>query len=245
MNARQITRVVAAFALLASTLVISSPAPVSAHHGAQYILCLQNCSQWTRFTNYDYRQSGWGSVDWPTGFYFKFNATINGVKNGICNTTTHPWKYCTGGGTQYMYVEQVFSLPAATPARWSGFDADGGRKRFNQSCTNNNYTAHIRLYAPPTQDAFYDLTNGFQIAGSAHLDYRDSNGCSGRIHGYTETGENWMIGTMTSIPGWSVSYNVSGFLNANATHTVNRTLGGVQVPHVYENDGLATLVSVP
>lgn len=232
--------------VLGGVIAVELPAPatVEAHHGTQYIICWSSCSGTTRFSNYDYRQSGWGDVDWATGFFFKFNATINGVKNGICTGTTHSWKYCTGGGTKWMYVQQLFSQPQATPAPWAGFDADGGRKRFNQNCSNNEWTAHIRLYAPPNQDAFYDLTDGFQVVGSAHLDYRDKDGCSGRAHGYTEVGENWMIGTMNGVPGWSVSYNTVGLLNANSTHTVYHTLGGVAVPHVFDNDGLGTLVWV-
>lgn len=46
-------------------------------------------------------------------------------------------------------------------------------------------------------------------------------------------------------PPWHpVVYNTTGFLNANSTHTVNHTIGGVAVPHVYDNDGLGTQVWV-
>jgi hypothetical protein len=245
-------RSLATLALVSATSVLR-PTEASAHHNPQFILCIWNCSEYTRFTNYDYRQNGWGAVDWPTGFYFWNGATVNAVKNGICSGTTHSWKYCDVGGTMNMYVEQIYNAGAATGPGFAGFNQDGGRKRFSQNCGNPNWTAHMRIYGPPTyNDAFYDINKGFQVAASAHLDFEDAAGCAGRKHGWSEVGENWMIGTMNATPGWQVSYNTAGFLNANANHDQPRCLdnpwpftGCTNTPHVYDNDRLATTVRVP
>jgi hypothetical protein len=239
-------------AVLCSALLttVSTSRPAYADHGPQWIICLPTCTEWTRFTNYDYRQNGWGSVDWPTGFFFMQNASRNSVRNGICSLTTHSWKYCATGRRSVHVRGTDLQRGPGDRRRVCSHVADSGRKRFTQNCTNNEWTAHMRIYGPPGipggNSYFYDLQRGFQVAATTHLDYRDQGGCAGRTHGYSEIAENWMIGTMNAIPGWSVQYNTWGLGNSNTgpAHTVDRTLSGVQVPHIYDNDGWATTVVV-
>lgn len=240
--------------LVGVTTAVEQPAPAEAHHNTQLIICWRTCSSGAgqnnvRFTNYDYRQAGWGAVDWPTGFVFTNNASVNRVKDGLCSGTTHPWKFCQSGGPQYMRVEQRLNPGDGCCAPGVWWDSDSGRKRFSQNCSSTEWTAHIRLYAPtnpsPT-DVFYDHVDGYMVVGTTHLDYQDKNGCAGRSHGGTEAAENWMIGTMSSVPGWNVSYNTfSGLQNANSRHIVQRTIGGASVPHEYVNDGLSSIVEIP
>lgn len=90
------------------------------------------------------------------------------------------------------------------------------------------------------------LRYGYFIVGTAHLDYRDKNGCAGRIHGYSDVAENWFLGTISGVPGWSYVTDAWDFWNANSFHPpFGRVLGGQNVPHVYENNGLAYEVNVP
>lgn len=241
----RMSRVICAALLVGAGLTVQQATPASANHGQQWILNLQNDSN--LFTNYDYRQGGFGDVDWPTGFLFRGNANVNRVKEGVCSLTTHFWKFCIAGGTQNMYVKGV--PPAES---WEGFDTDRGRKRFEQFCNSMEWTSHMRMYAPQTtngmasgDDNFFSVQYGFMVVGTTHLDYQDKDGCGARQHGFTEVGENWFLGTLNGIPGWTVAPEIWGFLNANANHTIMRNLGGAMVPHTYDNNGLATEVVVP
>lgn len=108
----------------------------------------------------------------------------------------------------------------------------------------------MRIYAPDAQnapDSYYSLLYGHFVVATSHLDFRDSNGCNDRRHGYSEVGENWFIGTMSAVPGWSVCYGCWGPLwNTNVGHEpVFRNLGGVDVPHIYDNDWWGTYTWVP
>lgn len=240
----RMTRVICALLVVAG-LAVQPGSPASAHHGQQWILQMPN--QGNLFTNYDYRQGGWGDVDWPTGFIFRGNAHVNRVKDGVCNLTNHFWKFCIAGGIPNMYVKGV---PPADS--WEGFDTDRGRKRFDQFCDSMEWTSHMRMYAPQTtngqgggNDNFFSVEFGFMVVGTTHLDYQDKDGCGARQHGHTEVAENWFLGTLNGIPGWTVNPEIWGFANANGNHTIMRNLGGAMVPHTYDNNGLATEVVVP
>lgn len=240
------TRTKLVAALVVAAALLGAAAPATAHHNSTYLMGVGQSNN--RWSSYDYRQNFYGDVDWPVGFVFHGNANVTAVKDGVCLHTTHSWKYCTSGGPQWLSIQAIASPWG--PA-WTGFDNDSGRKRFSQSCTSTNWTSHMRFYAPQVKhgrpdDAFYSPDYGFMVVGTTHLDYRDRDGCAGREHGRTETAENWFIGTIRGVPGWTDTYdNPTIFYNANAPHTVNRTVGGVAVPHVYDNDGYGTLVNVP
>ncbi len=191
-----------------------------------------------QFTRYDLRQAASGPVDWPVTFVFRGNASIDRIRTGLCQETQHPWKYCDRGGSMYLFAR---GRTADEP--FSGFIGDGGLKRFRETCATNDFTAHLRLYAPPA-GSFASATYGRIVVATAHLDFQDKVGCSGRVHGYSDVAEAWFIEAMRTIPGWEVHADHLDLGNANETFVVMRDVAGADVPHVYQSDRLATEVVI-
>ena len=198
-----------------------------------------------QFSSYDFRQDQFGDVDWPVSFVFRGNASVSRIKDGLCKRSTHAWKYCTGGGPEYM-----FDAPLAAGASDQRFTGDTGVKRFNEVCSTTSFTAHIRLYSLTAPDnrtpaAAVTAMPGAKVVGTVHLDFDDKGGCSGRIHGYPDVAEQWFIEAMRTIPGWTVQPGAWNLHTATPPYVVLRKLSGVEVPHVYGMDGLATDVVLP
>jgi hypothetical protein len=196
------------------------------------------------FSSYDFRQDQFGDVDWPVAFVFRGNATVSSIKDGLCNRSVHVWKYCVGGGPEFMY-----DAPAGAGASDQRFTSDVGVKRFNEACSTTSFTAHIRLYAltapdDRTSSAPPAGTSTAKVVGTVHLDFADKGGCSGRIHGYPDVAEQWFLEAMGTIPGWTVRPGAWNLHTASDPYVVLRKIGGVEVPHVYGLDGLATDVLV-
>ena len=199
-----------------------------------------------QFSPFDFRQNGSGPTDWPVTFVFRGNATMERVKAGLCRETRHPWKYCDSGGSMYLYART-----GASGAHFEGFVGNGGIKRFGENCASNEFTAHMRMYAPPADgrpgadsDSFASAVYGNMVLATVHLDFQDKAGCSGRVHGYSDVAEEWFIEAMKTIPGWQVIPDSLDLGNANDTFVVMRDVSGAHVPHVYENDQLATEVVI-
>lgn len=194
-----------------------------------------------RFSAFDYRQKAVGPVDWPVTFVFTGKATVERVREGLCHTTAHPWKYCDAGGTMYLAAQSAAVNPIG------GFLGDAGVKRFGESCSTTEFTAHMRLYAPsigPDGHAFDSATYGQVVVATTHLDFQDHAGCSGRVHGYPDIAEQWFIEAMKTIPGWEVHRDAIDLGNGTDRFVVMRELAGVEVPHVYGNDAMATQVVI-
>lgn len=197
------------------------------------------------FSNYDFRQSGFGAVDWPVTFVFTGNASIQRIKDALCQQTSSAWTYCDKGGSMHL-----FAHASSSGSAFDGFLGDGGVKRFKEACSTTDFTAHMRLYAPPAStetagNSFASSTYGSIVIATAHLDFEDSAGCNGRIHGYPDVAEQWFVDAIQSLAGWQVRPDTFDLGNANETYVVMRELSGTEVPHVYGNDRFATEVVVP
>jgi hypothetical protein len=197
-----------------------------------------------QFSGYDFRQPGFGAVDWPVEFVFRGNASVEKVKEGLCHGTENAWKYCDEGGPMYLYADE-----AAGDAAFTGFVANSGVKRFEENCSTNRFTAHMRLYAPkstsdPGQHSFDSPKYGHMVIATVHLDFQDHSGCSARIHGYPDVAEQWFIEAMKTIDGWTVTPAAWDLGNASDSYVILRDLSGAQVPHVYGHDGLAADVVI-
>ena len=193
------------------------------------------------FSVYDYRQSALGAVDWPVTFVFTGKATVERVKEGLCKTTRHPWRYCDAGGTMYLFARTVATDPTG------GFLGDAGIKRFAETCSTTEFTAHMRIYAPAAGNDTHDFSSakyGQVVVATTHLDFQDHAGCSGRIHGYSDIAEQWFIEAMKTIPGWEIHPGSLDLGNGNEPFVVMRELAGVEVPHVYSSDRFATEVVI-
>ncbi len=236
-------RSLAVVVIALSSVVPASTAPNETGSSPAVIVTLPGDAN--RFSNYDYRQSGFGAVDWPVTFVFTGNASIQRIKDALCQKTASAWTYCDRGGSMHLFAQ------ASSPdGAFDGFLGDGGVKRFKEACSTTDFTAHMRLYAPPANteaagDSFASGTYGSIVIATAHLDFEDRAGCAGRIHGYSDVAEKWFIDAMRSIDGWQVRPDTFDLGNANDTYVVMRELSGTEVPHVYGNDRFATQVIVP
>ena len=181
-----------------------------------------------RFSAYDFRQDGFGAVDWPVEFVFHGNATVEKIHEALCHETSDPWTYCDAGGPMHLFDG-------------TGFDANSGVKRFREDCQKNTFTAHMRLYE--VKDPSSEL--GTVVVGTAHLDYEDHAGCSGRIHGYPDIAEAWFLEAMSQIPGWQVTPDSWDLGNASDSYVILRDLSGTLTPHEYGHDSKATDVVIP
>jgi len=192
-----------------------------------------------RFSRYDYRERNGAELDWPVTFVFTGNATVQGVKDGLCRLTRGPWHYCNTGGTMYLDVGEADGQSVVT--------SDGGVKRFVQTCSTTEFTAHMRVYDPMIGTNGHERVSaayGHVVVATTHLDFEDHNGCAGRIHGYSDVAEHWFIEAMKTIPNWDVHPDSINLGNGTDTYVVMRKLGGAEVPHVYSNDPLATEVVI-
>lgn len=197
------------------------------------------------FATYDFRQDQFGDVDWPVAFVFRGKATVAAIKDGLCKRSLHAWTYCDSGGPEYMY-----NAPVGTGTSDVRFTSDTGVKRFYQVCSTMSFTAHMRLYGLIAPDDTKASTTsggdtGAKVVGTVHLDFADKGGCSGRIHGYPDVAERWLLDAMKTIPGWVVTPAAWNLHTASDPYVVLRKVSGVEVPHVYGMDGLATDVYVP
>jgi hypothetical protein len=193
-----------------------------------------------QFSSYDFRQDQFGDVDFPVAFVFRGNATVARIKQGLCKRTVHAWKYCDSGGPMYL-----FDAPAGSGSSDQRFTGDTGVKRFSEVCSTTSFTAHMRLYALTAPDDRASATAAAaasiaKVVGTVHLDFADKGGCSGRIHGYPDVAEQWFVEAMSTIPGWTVRPGAWNLHTASDPYVVLRKVAGVEVPHVYGLDGLAT-----
>jgi hypothetical protein len=199
-----------------------------------------------QFSGYDFRQDGFGSVDWPVEFVFRGNASVQKVRDGLCHGTQQAWKYCDEGGPMYLYAKED-----GPDGVFDGFVADSGVKRFEEDCATHTFTAHMRIYAPPSKHggdgarSFYSVQYGDMVIGTTHLDFEDHAGCSGRIHGYPDVAQQWFVEAMKTIPGWKISAQGWDLGNGSDPYVIMRDLAGAMVPHVYGHDGSASDVVIP
>lgn len=204
-------------------VAVAQPPPATAGASNLTIVGLDNDEFW----NYDFygQTVDAGNVDWAIDLVFYNNANINKVKNAL-----NPW-YSQTGGPKYEYMRDG---PIGT-FQW---DQDSGRKI--TGCPPTGWFEHYRVYADPSDDSMYNVYYGYYVIGTTHFDYND--GCSGALAGYSETAEGWVA--QHSGEAWGtnrVFYSCCTLYNAEAFRT--ETAGGI--PHIWENDGYATYVSVP
>jgi hypothetical protein len=175
------------------------------------------------FWNYDFARKAVSAtgVDWPVDLVFRNNADIDKVKAGLDG-------YMHFHGSP-MYARLKDHDGAAT---WA---VDGGKKTL--LCPVFGQTAyHTRLYADG-DERLYNTAWGYYVLGTAHQDH---NECSriGRWSGRSEAAEKFVGGISREIWG-------------NQAPSFDRIQMGNQEPyrregtHVWQNNGLATAISVP
>lgn len=183
-----------------------------------------------RFLNFDFSTTTASrtKVDWAIDLLFFGNANINKVKKKL-----NPW-LPSHGGPMYARVND------GTGWVW---DTDSGIK--TQLCPAANQTAaHMRIYAPPSTDTFWNRSWGYYVIASSHFDH---NECwiNGEWFGHSEIVEGVISRYASSAWGSRAVYP-----NYLDTHSFMMAAGRngyyayAEGNHIWENNGLATIIRV-
>lgn len=183
-----------------------------------------------RFYTYDFESSKASvrTCDWPVTIIFWGNASVAKVKQALSSSLP------ISGNTMYAFVADT-TRKRATLDRVS----DSGVKSFSLS-----RALHVRVYA----DADGRLTNatfGNYVIATTHLDLNELS--ANPVYGYSEQAAAEIEALCASAFGaTSVQPDVVDLHNPEPERADTRAnaKGGVDT-HVWQCDGLATLVYVP
>ena len=176
-----------------------------------------------QFYNYDFtsRSVSVSGVDWPVTIVFYGNATVSKVKSAFQSRGwSNPFV-----NTMYGYANDG-----------SGFvwAADGGVKTFATK------SAHMRLYAPGGK-----LTNsiwGTYVVATTHFDNAELAGPPTQWFGMSEDAATAAV--QTAIKAWgSKNVTLNSLALGNAQY--GEVVGARGERHIWQCDGMATLVRVP
>ncbi len=172
--------------------------------------------------NYDFNGEVASStnVDWPTMMIFYGNAEVDKVKNAYS-----PWYPKRMGDVKNAAMNDV--------GTWF-YDSDRGIKKTD--CPPTGWFEHMRVYAPGGSDRMYNTNYGYWIMGTTHFDYND--GCSGAIHGYSETAESWFAQNARNIWGSGRVFEDWGWM-------FNGEPRRPEGNHIWESNGYSSYVNVP
>ncbi len=166
------------------------------------------------FRNYDFLSETVSSsnVDWPVTLLFWNNANVNKVKIFTWSGSTMYGRMNNGSG--YLW------------------DSDKGSK--DVLCPIIGDAHHYRVYAPPSTDRMYNVSWGYWVFATSHIDH---NECGfGSYSGYSDKTENY-VATQFANAGYPVARNWASFYNYEPYR--------VQGSHVWSNDGYATAIRLP
>lgn len=175
-----------------------------------------------QFLNWDFHNQG-ESVDWPINLLFWNNAEIDKVKRQY--QFQDGWSGSGCGHTMWSALTDGYS--------WTWDGDDGIKRPCLPACMTS--ATHLRLYAPPATDRFYNPSWGYYVIASSHKD--QSEFCFfGTKHGWSEDAEEHAVDVARSF-GWYAGDDWASFSNP----LPNTHLGN----HYLQNDGRASHVRVP
>lgn len=165
-------------------------------------------------------------VDWPVSLLFWNDADVNKVKDllgeiGLDKRILN--------STKYLWLNEFF------PGLDDVVDADSGVKR--GVCPFSTTQEHVRVYAPPDFDSFFNVSWGFFVLGSTHID-KDECIPGSKMFGWSEDAEDYVstfivgeVGFGNVAPDWASFFNETAYVQV--------------MNHVLKNNGKATAVRVP
>lgn len=159
------------------------------------------------------------NVDWPAKLVFINNASINGVKNPLCDIG--PTGNTTG---PYCGIGLGKSMQMWTSAGWPAWDSDWGIKKGTSAIPppicNGQWVEHMRLYAPSNTDQFFNPAIGFFVVATTHLDYNDLPWCVVKQYGYSDVSAWWFRNGIAAQTTWPIAQDVWNFNHGTAAHTI-------------------------
>ena len=177
------------------------------------------------FYNYDFEstRAAADNVDWPVMFVFYGNATVAKVDAAL-SSRLPIWG-----------VDEFMNLTDGAGWQWV---SNTGVKSLSLS-----RALHLRLYAPGGQ-YFTNKTWGKYVIATCHLDINELS--SSPTSGYSEDAATEIAQMCRSIWGSrNVAANKQAMGNAETLRTEERTKSNGDIEHhVWQSDGLATMVKV-
>ncbi|MCA1706171.1 MAG: hypothetical protein LC808_24065 [Actinobacteria bacterium] len=167
--------------------------------------------------NYDFLSTSASAtnVDWTANMMFRNNAEIDKVKSILTP------EFRNEGSVKYALLKDDTSYV---------WDSDRGMKNPAGTCPSD---VHLRLYADG-DDRMYNLTDGFYIFGTTHIDWYE--GCSGEQFGWSEDAESSFVNRFRN-KGYVVWEDCCDWFNWEPLR--------YQGNHVWDNNGLTSIVNIP
>ncbi len=176
-----------------------------------------------QFYNYDFtsRTISSTAVDWPVTIIFHGNASVSKVKSAF---QKRGWNN-RFVSTMYEYVNDGAGFT---------FVGDGGVKTFATK------SPHMRLYAPGGR--MHNSAWGYYVIATTHYDYAELAAPPTQWFGMSEDAATAAV--QTAIKAWgSKSVTLNSLPLGNAQY--GEVTGARGERHIWQCDGMATLVRVP
>jgi hypothetical protein len=163
-------------------------------------------------------------VEWPVDLLFYNNASVSSVQSGLSSFFPYGKPFASSeyarvnNGARYHWV------------------VNGGRKTAAQSA--GSYDDHYRVYGYSGRNYAIDGL-GYFVIGTMHRDYNEAANVTNSSYGNSEDAEHDLFvdaGSLASTLNWQAYYD-----NYDMTNAISRVEGN----HIWNNDGLATMVRLP
>lgn len=176
-----------------------------------------------QFYTYDFtaRTVSATGVDWPVTIIFHGNASVAKVKSAFqARGWSNPFV-----STMYGYLNDGSAFAWAS---------DGGVKTFGSK------TAHMRLYAPGGR--MYNSVWGYYVVATTHFDNAELAGPPTQWFGMSEDAAAAAV--QTAVKAWgSKNVTLNSVPLGNAQYGEEKGANGER--HIWQCDGMATLIRVP
>ena len=158
-------------------------------------------------------------VDWPVNMIFYPNADVNKAKDAVGRTN---------------HLASSMNFRGNDGAGWF-WDSDEGEK--HQWSGDSDSFHHIRIYAPPSTDYFYNTRWSRYVVATTHID-KDESSFSPK-YGWSETAEEYFVGKLRD-KGYHVVDDVTWMANNDSWPTTRQDGNDY-----YLNNGYASQVTLP
>ena len=176
-----------------------------------------------QFYTYDFtgRTLSATGVDWPVTMIFYGNASVAKVKSAFQSR-----------GWNNPFVSTMYGyLNDGTAFAWA---SDGGVKTFASK------SAHLRLYAPGGR--MYNSVWGYYVVATTHFDNAELASPPAQWFGMSE--EAAAAAVQTAVKAWgSKNVTMNSIPLGNAQYGEEKAANGER--HIWQCDGLATMIRVP
>jgi hypothetical protein len=184
------------------------------------------------FYNYDFQhptRARANNVDWPVTLVFDNNASLDAVNDGL--------------RPLFPYSTKPIVTPAYFRANRGGnghfWTSNKGRKTHH--CTAGTEATHFRAYGYPGYGhggRLYSLGLGYFVIGTSHRDINECGPVTESSAGYPDDAAHTVTADARALnPDWDITDDIYDTRNAEDFRQ--------QGSHIYENDGLASLIHIP